>query len=216
MLRFRPQVLFPLPLFTIAPVTAHRIEDLITLFDGLFLHSFNTRLVRGGDEPLYLPANKKIGPAPIGPADNHVTQDDLVTFHRVIFARGFFASALHEVAHWCIAGEVRRQRVDFGYWYAPDGRNAAQQKAFERVEVRPQALEWIFSQAAGSQFFISADNLGGEATDMDDFRCAVHSQVVRYCRQGLPARAAQFRNALSVFYGTNAILDVDRFQFDAL
>jgi len=209
-----------------APVTAYRIEDLISLFDGLFFHSFNTRLVRGGDEPAYLPAQtgpaqigpaaKLIGPAQMGPADKHVTQDDAVTFHQVIFARGFFASALHEVAHWCIAGESRRQRVDFGYWYAPDGRNAAQQKAFERVEVRPQALEWIFSQAAGSQFFISADNLGGDATDMDDFRHAVHSQVIQYCRQGLPTRALQFRDALSMFYGTAAVLDADQFQFEAL
>jgi len=181
-----------------APVTAHRIEDLITLFDGLFSQSFNTRLLRGGDEPMYLPA------------------DEQVAYNRVIFARGFFASALHEVAHWCIAGESRRQLIDFGYWYAPDGRNAPQQKAFEQVEVRPQALEWVFSRAAGSQFFISADNLGGEATDIDDFRRAVHSEVVRYCHAGLPVRAAQFHNALSAFYGTEVVLEADRFPFSAL
>jgi elongation factor P hydroxylase len=185
-------------------VTAHRIEDLITLFDGLFSHSFNTRLVRGGDEPLYLPQNEK------GP------QGDLVPYHRVVFARGFFSSALHEIAHWCIAGQARRQMVDFGYWYAPDGRNAAQQKAFEQVEVRPQALEWIFSRAAGSRFVISADNLGGEATDSQAFRQDVHRQVISYCRDGLPSRASQFCEVLSAFYGTAAVLDADQFRLDAL
>jgi elongation factor P hydroxylase len=226
MLRFCPQFLFLLPVSAMAPVTAHRIEDLITLFDGLFSHSFNTRLVRGGDEPLYLPASKQIGPASkqIGPAGKQTAPaamriapcDEQVPFNRVIFARGFFASALHEIAHWCIAGPMRRQQVDFGYWYAPDGRNAAQQNAFERVEVRPQALEWIFSRAAGCRFFISADNLGGEATNMDDFRQAVHRQVISYCHDGLPARAAQFREALSVFYGTKVILEANQFQLDAL
>ena len=69
----------------------HRLEDVIALFDGLFQETFRTRLVRGGDEPLYLPAD----------ADT--------PFHRVIFARGFYASALHEISHWCIAGEARRR-----------------------------------------------------------------------------------------------------------
>jgi elongation factor P hydroxylase len=180
------------------PVTAHRIEDLITLFDGLFSHSFNTRLVRGDVEPVYLPCS------------------DQVPYHQVIFAHGFFSSALHEVAHWCIAGARRRQMVDFGYWYAPDGRSAAQQNAFEQVEVRPQALEWIFSRAAGSRFFISVDNLGGEETDPEPFRRDVLRQAISYCRDGLPARAAQFCEALSAFYGTSAVLDADQFKLDAL
>lgn len=110
----------------------HRLEDVIELFDGLFLGPCNTRLVRGGDEPLYLPA------------------DDQVPWHRVIFARGFFASVLHEVSHWCIAGPRRRLLEDYGYWYEPDGRNETQQQAFEKVEVAPQALERIFSEAAGA------------------------------------------------------------------
>lgn len=181
-----------------AQLATHRIDDLIALFDGLFAQSFNTRLIRGGDEPLYLP------------------RDEQVPYHRLVFARGFFASALHEIAHWCIAGPTRRQMVDFGYWYAPDGRNAGEQKAFEQVELKPQALEWIFSCAAGSRFFISADNLAGEATDMTDFRTAVHRQVVSYCHAGLPARAAQFRDALCTFYKTNKTLDADQFLIDSL
>ncbi len=40
----------------------------------------------------------------------------------------FFASALHEISHWCVAGKARREQVDFGYWYCPDGRDAMTQK----------------------------------------------------------------------------------------
>jgi len=178
-------------------VTEHRIEDLISIFDRLFFDSFNTRLVRGGDEPVYLPA------------------DEQLPYHRVVFARGFYSSALHEVAHWCIAGEARRRQVDFGYWYAPDGRTAAQQSVFEAVEVKPQALEWIFSVAAGKRFFISADNLSGEPTDDSVFRRAMHQQLLDYCRVGLPERAAMFRSALCAFYGTAAELDADRFSLEA-
>jgi elongation factor P hydroxylase len=194
-----PAISIPFHQFVVMalPVT-HRIEDLIALFDGLFAQSFNTRLIRGEDEPIYLPC------------------DEQVPYHRIIFAHGFFASALHEIAHWCIAGEARRQLVDFGYWYAPDGRTAAQQKAFEAVEVRPQALEWIFSRAAGSRFYISVDNLSGEATDGSSFRLAVHRQVLSYCEHGLPSRAALFRKALCDFYQTDEKLDPCQFPLEAL
>ena len=179
-------------------MTTHRAEDLIILFNNLFAVTCNTRLIRGGNEPLYLPRSER------------------VPYHQLIFARGFFASALHEVAHWCIAGSVRRQQIDFGYWYLPDGRSAAQQKAFECVEVKPQALEWIFSIAAGSVFSVSADNLNGEATEADAFRHAVHQQAAAYCKRGLPERAALFRNALCDFYHTDTDLDAGRLQLEYL
>lgn len=161
----------------------HRLEDVITLFDGLFRKPFGTRLVRGGDEPLYLPANAAC------------------PWHRVIFARGFYASALHEISHWCIAGARRRELEDYGYWYLPDGRDAAEQQDFEAVEVAPQALELLFSQACGLRFHVSVDNLGGEvAVDRDAFRARVEARAARYEREGLPARAAAFRTALEGFY----------------
>ena len=75
---------------------------LINLFDALFFPTYQTRLVNGllypefGGEPLYLP---------VGHGESHA---------RIIFAHGYFSSALHEVAHWCIAGDQRRQKVDFG------------------------------------------------------------------------------------------------------
>ncbi len=69
-------------------------RDLISLFNQSFAATYNTRLERGDDEPIYLPADAE------------------VDHHRIIFAHGFFASALHEVAHWLLAGEVRRTQVD--------------------------------------------------------------------------------------------------------
>ncbi|GGY84772.1 elongation factor P hydroxylase [Marinobacter zhanjiangensis] len=163
----------------------HRPEDLVTLFNTLFLKSRGTELVRGDDEPEYLPA---------GVAGDYA---------RVIFAHGYFASALHEISHWCIAGEQRRRLTDYGYWYCPDGRSREQQQAFERVEVKPQALEWLFSVACGSRFHISVDNLdGGGAIDEAGFRQRVIQQACRYLDEGLPARAGQFLDALTAFYGT--------------
>src|SRR5690606_17895265 len=91
-----------------------------TLFHDCFGEQFNTLLVGGKEEPFY--RSSRNGEQ----AEIHYRHD-------------YFRSALHEVAHWCVAGEARRQQDDYGYWYAPDGRNAGQQKAFEQVEVLPQA-----------------------------------------------------------------------------
>ena len=165
-----------------------RCEDLQKLFDALFFERFNTRLLRGDGEPLYLPADKA------------------VPYHRVVFAHGYFASALHEVAHWCIAGEQRRQRVDYGYWYIADGRTAQQQVAFERVEVKPQAIEWLFTLACGRRFHPSADNLAAGGVDDSRFRRALQAQVVAYCEHGLPPRAQDFRTALCACYGVSTVL----------
>ena len=160
----------------------HRLEDVIALFDGLFQETFSTRLVRGGDEPLYLPA------------------DGACPWHRVIFARGFFASALHEVSHWCIAGARRRGLEDYGYWYLPDGRDAVEQCQFEAVEVAPQALERLFSRASDLPFNVSVDNLGEVEVDREGFRARVEARAERYLQEGLPGRAAAFRRALAAFY----------------
>jgi elongation factor P hydroxylase len=100
--------------------------DLITIFNHLFDAPENTVLIGGAQEPLYIPGNDK---------------------NRIYFRFDYFASALHEVAHWCLAGKKRRQSEDYGYWYKPDGRDAAWQVRFEEVEVKPQALECIFSAA---------------------------------------------------------------------
>lgn len=116
---------------------------LIQLFNHLFAHSgyhTPTCLVRGNNEPEYF-ASHHGEPA------------------RIEFAHGFFASGLHEISHWCIAGKQRRQLNDFGYWYSPDGRNKNTQRLFEQVEIKPQAIECLFALALGRYFYVSQDNL---------------------------------------------------------
>ena len=163
----------------------HYCDDLIQLFDDCFFKPYQTRLIKGDDEPLYLPMNASTG------------------YHAIIFAHGFFSSALHECAHWCIAGDKRRLLVDYGYWYEPDGRSLEQQQLFYQVEVKPQAIEWIFSLAAHFPFHFSLDNLAGETGDVLLFKEAVKEQVINYLKEGLPVRAQQFAEALCRFYNTS-------------
>lgn len=168
--------------------TTHHYEQLITIFDSCFCDEFQTRLIKGDDEPIYLPA------------------DESSPWNRVVFAHGFYASALHEISHWCIAGEARRKLVDFGYWYCPDGRDAQTQSQFESVEIKPQALEWMFCVAAGFPFNVSCDNLDGDCEpDRIAFQRKVHAQVMSYLEHGIPARPARFISALADFYGTPAL-----------
>lgn len=162
----------------------HHPDDLIKIFNNCFLRSYNTILAYGKDEPLYSPANQ------------------YQPHHTIYFAHGFFNSALHECAHWMIAGKARRQLEDYGYWYVPDGRDAVQQALFQQVEVKPQALEWIFSQAVGSKFECSFDNLNGAVEDYEQFKQAVIRQKLCYQQNGLPLRAQQFYQALSAYYQT--------------
>lgn len=161
-------------------------DDLISLFNTLFSTTENTRLIAGGSEPEYLPA------------------DENCDYHRVIFAHGFYESALHEISHWCIAGPQRRLLPDFGYWYEPDGRSAQRQREFEQVEVKPQALEWILSEACGRRFHISTDNLDGDPQEVEAGRAAfakaVLAQAGTYLANGLPARAEILKQALLDYY----------------
>ena len=134
---------------------------LINLFNTLFANQ-EVILERGMDEPEYFPAK-----------DNQPA--------RIEFAHGFFQSALHELSHFFIAGEQRRQLSDFGYWYAPDGRTAAQQQAFEHVEIKPQALECLFSLACGRDFQVSQDNLFADFdTSTSTFANDVYQQAKAY------------------------------------
>ncbi|MGM0544767.1 MAG: elongation factor P hydroxylase [Pseudomonadota bacterium] len=159
------------------------LDEVIALFDGVFFERYQTRLVKGEDEPLYRPA------------------DEQTPYHQIIFAHGFFASALHEISHWCIAGAERRKQEDYGYWYLPDGRNAEQQLAFEKAEIAPQALESLFADASGREFHVSVDNLGGDvAVDRDAFAEKVSARAAYYREQGLPLRANAFCCALVRYY----------------
>lgn len=163
----------------------HHYTQLIDIFNQCFSGDYNTRLVKGDDEPIYLPA------------------DDAVPYNRIVFAHGFYASSMHEISHWCIAGEQRRTLVDFGYWYCPDGRDAQTQSEFEAVEIKPQALEWIFCVAAGFPFNVSCDNLNGDCEpDRIAFQRKVRARVLELLEQGIPTRPARFIQALQSFYNT--------------
>lgn len=171
----------------------HSIETLIELFNDTFSQSRKTRLICCEPEPIYRPA------------------DENTPYHRIVFAHGFFASALHEIAHWCVAGKERRLLEDFGYWYEPDGRSAERQAEFEKVEVKPQALEWIFSQSANFSFHFSADNLEGDAHPSEEFMQNVYLQVQDYLTNGLPNDAKQWSNALINHYRSGKALNLTEF-----
>ena len=157
-------------------------DQLLKIFNDTFLDSHNTCLQKGADEPLYSPA---------GDRQQH---------HCIAFTRDYYASALHEIAHWCVAGEDRRQQLDYGYWYAPDGRSKTQQREFELVEVAPQALEWMFSEAVGIKFQVSADNLAMGLAASDEFKDRIYARVIKNCINGVNARAHAFIMALQHFY----------------
>lgn len=163
----------------------HNYQDLIELFNDEFSHEYQTRLIKGLDEPIYLPKNEE------------------TPYHQIVFAHGFYASALHEISHWCIAGEKRRQLVDYGYWYCLDGRSAEKQAEFEVFEIKPQALDWLFCVAASFPFNVSCDNLAGDfQPDRIAFQRRVYQQVMVYLQTGIPDRADRFIKRLNVFYDT--------------
>ncbi|MCG8394450.1 MAG: elongation factor P hydroxylase [Pseudomonadales bacterium] len=162
----------------------HRSGDLDTLFRATFFHSWGTVLEGGAEEPVYLPG----------------------TPHRICYTRDYFRSALHEVAHWCVAGAKRRQQEDYGYWYAPDGRNAEQQAAFTRVEVLPQAYEALFCAACGHDFRVSLDNLNGDGGDESAFARQVMEKAQTLLENGLPERPRHWCEALTAFYGRDGNL----------
>lgn len=167
---------------------SHNVADLVKIFDACFRATENTLLIHGASEPLYLPANV------------------YCPFNRIYSTHNYFSSALHEVSHWCIAGVNRRQQVDYGYWYNPDGRTMQQQIAFECVEVKPQALEYIFSFVSKSRFNVSIDNLSSTMSDTEyegiqrQFTQKINEQISLYLMHGLPYRAQIFVDALSSHY----------------
>lgn len=160
---------------------AHDVGELCELFNATFANE-RTVLQGGAAEPEYVPWN---GDEPA----------------RVIFTRDYFASALHEIAHWCIAGHARRQQRDYGYWYAPDGRTPEQQAAFAQVEAKPQGLEWAFHLAARHPFHVSCDNLDGDPGDTQAFAEAVVAAAQKWYERGYPPRAQRFIDALAQRYG---------------
>jgi elongation factor P hydroxylase len=126
------------------------------------------RLIGGAEEPFYEPGTTD------GPA-------------RIRYTRDYAASALHELAHWCIAGTARRRMPDYGYWYQPPPRTAAQQAAFLRVEAPVQALEARLAAACGLTFSVSMDDLKGSTAAFEALRAEVAGHLSR--SDPLPKRA---------------------------
>ena len=98
--------------------------------------------------------------------------------------------------------------VDYGYWYVEDGRNQQQQTDFEAVEVKPQAIEALLSEACQFNFQVSCDNLNGVDVDRHAFSEKVQQQVALYRQGGLPPRAAALIKVFAAFYQPH--LDVKR------
>jgi elongation factor P hydroxylase len=160
------------------------VQAVADVFHQAFLMPFNTELIGGADEPNYRPSDSQNGR------------------NRLFYRQDYLSSALHEIAHWCIAGSERLQREDFGYWYHPDGRSPEQQHIFEAAELKPQALEWIFSMACGHPFGISVDNLEGTGASGSSFKQDVVNQALAWCdKDVLPTRAGYFLSQLSDRFG---------------
>lgn len=155
------------------PITQADTVKLTQIFNQLFEQSESTFLKMGADEPFYRAAKEGE--------------------KAVIFAReDYFSSALHEIAHWTIAGKERRKIDDFGYWYEPEGRSERQQLEFEKMEIKPQALEWLFSLACNHPFHFSADNLSQAIGASECFKQSVRNQAADYLASSLPNRARLF------------------------
>jgi elongation factor P hydroxylase len=177
--------------------TIKQAEDLVTLFNYCFATAENTILLGGAEEPIYEPAS------------------DNCEYNRLFFTRDYFSSALHEIAHWCIAGKERRSHVDYAYWYHPDGRDPAQQAKFEAAEIKPQAIEQAFSLAAGIKFRVSIDNLENEKKSSDTFALAVDNQLESLIQSGFNPRTQVFLNTLHDFYNTPALTTFDYKQINS-
>jgi elongation factor P hydroxylase len=146
-------------------------------FNDLFTGPYNVRMSGGAAEPEYQPACRD------APAQIRYRSD-------------FPHSALHEAAHWCIAGPQRRTLSDYGYWYQPPPRGRQAQQAFARVEAKVQGLEAIFAQAVALPFRVSIDDVDNLLNFEAEFSEVV--EVERRCwrARGLPARAKAFEAAL--------------------
>jgi elongation factor P hydroxylase len=163
-----------------------KLIRLETLFSRLFRFSERTVLVRATtSDPVFFP------------------QCELREYAEIHFANDFFSSALHEIAHWLIAGRERRNKLDYGYWYKPDGRDQLEQAHFEKFEARNQGLEWILSVAADHEFHISADNLNGDETCCETFARAIQVNALAFIERGFEGRIKTIVEALIAEFGND-------------
>lgn len=148
----------------------------------------DVRLIGGAAEPYYEPGS---GDAPAV----------------IRYTRDYAASALHELAHWCIAGHRRRRLPDFGYWYQPPPRTYSEQQAFYRVELPVQALEARLAAAAGLPFRVSVDDLDcGDCVSTVAAANVFEAEVLELAdcmaERAVSARAAALESELSRYRQT--------------
>lgn len=171
-------------------MTEPAASHIAQIFTAQFLGSHNTSMSGGAAEPLYEPA-----------ADSQPA--------RIFFTHDYPASALHEAAHWCLAGRIRRTQRDYGYWYVPGPRNARQRQAFFAVEAGVQALEAIFAQTCNVRFVVSADDFAASPEEIDAFTQRVADGIAAR-RRHLPARAQRFFDALTRAFASAPVLEHER------
>lgn len=124
-------------------------DELCSALTELLSNVFPDLIIKGGaEEPFY--------EAPKG-------DSKAILYYRSNYPR----SLLHEICHYCLSGEKRRQLDDFGYWYFPCGRSADEQLQFEQVEARPQGLEKLMCEIIGITFIPSLDDFSGRPSSTD-------------------------------------------------
>ncbi|RKS87523.1 hypothetical protein DES39_0758 [Orbus hercynius] len=127
-------------------------DELCSALIQLFSTVFPDLEIKGGaDEPFY-----------------EASKNDTKAI--LYFRSNYPRSLLHELCHYCLAGDRRRQLDDFGYWYFPCGRTADQQLQFEQVEARPQGLEKLMCETIGITFIPSLDDFSGRPSSTDFLR----------------------------------------------
>lgn len=120
-------------------------DDLCTSLISLFEHLFpNLIIISGADEPYYEAPKIKAKA-------------------KIFFKENYPRSLLHEMAHYCLAGQKRRKLDDYGYWYTECGRTSVEQELFQLVEARPQGLEKAMCEAIGIHFSPSLDDFSGRS-----------------------------------------------------
>ncbi len=160
------------------------LPALLKLLNENYLNQFNTILIGGFSEPFYKAHKGNISA-------------------EIQFAHDYIRSALHELSHWCVAGNERRKVDDYGYWYAEDGRNQQQQDEFFKVEIKPQSIEWALSIVCGIKFEASVDNLNANVDGVDKFEQKLKSELKLYTQNGFSKRVTEIIQVISKYQKIN-------------
>ncbi len=123
---------------------------------------------------------------------------------QIVFTHDYPASALHEAAHWCLAGPLRRTQRDYGYWYVPGPRNPVQREAFFRAEADVQALEAIFARTCGVRFVVSADDFDASPEELERFEARRRDDGWRLDAPRCRRARARFCDALTAAFAIAA------------